>query len=392
MPLLGAAVFPYRQEGKNKMRKWLLLMSACLCLGLCLPMPVPAAAEDAPVFFSYSLSPVSAAGEGQVRLDVKAVPTEVTAAGFRLRIQYDENLLDFLGTETSGAVKSGTMRTGGGSGLVSCVYVCNTDRGAAPRLSGTIASFLFQVAAGAPTGKTALEIAADQICDYDGNPLEAGGARKTLSLSLVPSVSPEASLTALKPSAGCLKPDFSPKIYFYTLQVGSETGAVEFQADAAQKGTVRVNRRTLNGAGRETEITVTVTSADRTRSAQYFITVDRAEKTAAASASAAETARKAGARSSGAAAKPVKLRKTGGTVSRRKSGSGNARDLSEREASLDQAAAQPEEARQESAGDRTLVVVGDRMPSFFTGMLAAVLCAVVGIAISLWLPIRLKRP
>lgn len=371
------------------MKKRRFPIVVCLCCLLARFLPMPAAADSA-VYFSYSLDPVSASAEELVRLNVKAFKTEETAAGFRLKIQYDEDKLDYLSTETAGAVKSGTMQTNGSSGLVSCVYVCDTGNGYAPKLSGTIASFVFQVAADAKAGNTALTVSADQICDYDGNPLDTDDAEEKLNLKILPVFSSEASLTALTPSAGTLEPDFSPSVHNYSLAVGSEIGTVEFQAKAADGGTVAASRKTLNGAGKETRITVTVTSADRAQTAQYLVAVQRAAKGEKA---VSVTKGKAGDEGPGAEVKnsvsPADY--SGGTQGAEGPGSRGQPAETAQAAGSPQSSAAPEGEKQESAGDRTLVLVGDRMPSFFTGMLAAALCITVGIALSLWLPIR-RRP
>ncbi|OCN01533.1 hypothetical protein A7X67_18370 [Clostridium sp. W14A] len=372
------------------MEKKLCLAAAFTCFFLMRLLPASAAAAS-PTYFSYSLDPVSASGEELVRLNVTAYKTEETAAGFRLKIHYDEDKLDFISTETSGAVKSGTMQTSADSGLISSVYVCNTENGSAPRLSGTIASFLFQVAADAPTGNTALTVSADQICDYDGDSLEADNTEAKLNLKIQRSLSSEARLTELTPSAGSLEPEFAPSVRNYILKVGSDVGSVDFQTGAAGGGSVRVSRKTLNGAGKETQIAVTVTSEDRTQNAQYLITVERAAKDAAGSSITEGKAAGGGpgpSRETESAAREASGGNRSGPGS--KSSPGFAAGGAGESASGSGGDTRQSEALQ-AAGDRTLILVGDRMPTFLTGMLLAVLCALVGILLSLWLPIRRKQ-
>ena len=372
------------------MKKHRFAAAACLCCLLTRLFPVSASAGS-PVYFSYSLSRASASAEDLVRLDVKAYKTEETAAGFRLKIQYDGDRLDYVSTEAAGAVKSGTMQTNGGSGEISCVYVCNTDQGCAPKLSGTVASFVFQVAAGAKTGGTALTVDADQICGYDGSPLDADSTEKKLSLTILPPLSVQASLTALVPSSGTLEPGFSPSVHSYTLAVGSAVGSVEFQTAAAENGAVHVSRKTLNGAGKETQIAVTVTSADGKTKGQYLIAVLRAEKETAAANAAAEKNESPRAAGNAGAAKPSGGSNgvPGAEVPRLTGDEGQA--VPGQDTTGAGGANAEMGAVQNSAEDRTLVLVGDRTPSFFTGMLAAALCVTIGIAVSLWLPIR-QRP
>ena len=376
-----------------------LFLLFCLCALWANLVSVPAAA-DTTTYFSYSLEPASASGGELVRLNVQAYETEETAAGFRLRVQYDQDKLEFLGTETDGAIKSGTMRTSDSSGLIYSVYVCNTEKGYAPRLSGTIVSFLFQVSAQVKPRKTVLSISADQICDYDGHPLEANRAEDQLSLKILSPLSPKASLTELRPSVGTLDPEFSPSVCHYSLAVDSGVNSVDFQTAAAEGGNVRVCRKTLNAAGQQTQIVITVTSADRTETAEYLVTVRRAAKDSGTSASSQKSRRKsAGAGepllSSGRASRTAS---GGGAGTHRRQGKGQTkkRPLSpDGESGLNfqgtAGTAMQTKSPQQTSSEKPLVLVGDRMPSFFTGILAAALCVTVGIAISLWLPIH-RRP
>ena len=385
MPLFGTAVFRSRPERGYEMRRGRRLVSACLCALLAGCLPAPAAAQTQP-YFSFRMDPDTASCGEPVRLQVQAYRTETTAAGFRLRIDFDEDALEFLGTETSGAVKSGTMYTGGGSGEVTCVYVCNPDKGYAPELSGTIASFLFQVEPDAPAGKTALTVATDQVCDYDGDPLEADGEEK-FSLKLVPAPSSEAYLTSLKPSSGALEPEFSPSVHEYALPVGSGTDTVEFAAEAAESGTAKVSRKTLNGAGKQTPIVVTVTSEDKTETAQYLVTVEREAKPAG-------PAPAAGTQRTETDGSPVSSGGGAGRAEQRSAEPESGEGTAGRTVAVVES--QPPSAGGQAAQQtelRPLVLVGDRMPSFLTGMLAAALCVAVGVILSLWLPIRpRKRP
>jgi len=73
-----------------------------------------------------------------------------------------------------------------------------------------------------------------------------------------------------------LKPDFSPEILNYTLQVPYDKKEIEFSAEANDPTcTVTINRKTLQKAGTPTSVTVTVTSADKKAKKIYEVTVNR---------------------------------------------------------------------------------------------------------------------
>jgi hypothetical protein len=396
MPL-AVWLFFYFREGLH-MNQRRLFKIACLFF-LCAAVLTSPAAASSQTYFSYSLDPASAAQEEMVRLNVTAYKTETTAAGFRLRVYYDEDSLEYISTETSSTVKSGTMQTNCSSGYLNCVYVCNPEKGYAPKLSGTVASFLFQIKSNAHPGNTALTVTADQICDYEGNLLDANNTEKKLILKIPEPLSSEARLTELTPSAGTLIPDFSPSVFNYTLVVSSEINAVNFKTAAADGGTVQISRSTLNGAGKETPITVTVTSEDQTQTAKYMITVQR-ERTEETTDSSAAQAKKADDSQPKYIQEAEDAKKTSSNHSSRTFENNDNEQatrptaVNHAQVSLAQssAAEQTGQNQPQQNTDNTLVVIGDRMPSFFTGMLAAALCITVGIAVSLWFPIRLRKP
>ena len=378
------------------------LATALICLPF-LFLRLPASAAERPAaYFSFHMDPASVSGGEVARLEVEAYRTEITAAGFRIQVSFDEDKLAFLGTETSGAVKSGTMRTNGSSGQITCVYVCNADKGYAPQLSGTVASFLFQAEPDAAEEETTLTVETDQICDYDGSPLETDRGSAELELKLSPALSSKARLTALEPSAGTLVPEFSPSATEYCLSVGSGVGSVEFRADAAEGGAVRVSRKTLNAAGKETQIVVTVTSADRSETAQYLVHVERMPKEtapAAVSDRPEKTSERADDSSpeNGRSRPPAEIENKE-TAAQKKpaAGTGDKGDGPEEREDADAAPSaaplQIAEAPRETEENRTtLILTGDRMPSYLVGMLACALCVTVGSAVSLWLPIRSKK-
>ena len=372
---------------------------ACLCLLLVGMLPVLSAARS-PAYFSYSLDSDSVMQGEAVRLNVTAYKTEDTAAGFRLKVSYDEDVLNYISTETSGAIKSGTMHTSCSSGLISCVYVCNPEKGYAPKLSGQVVSFVFEVGENAKQDSTALTVSADQICDYDGNPLDADNTEKKLNLKILSSPSSEAYLLNLKPSVGTLEPEFSASVHTYQLHVGSDVDKVTFEADAADFGTARANRTTLYRAGTETPITVTVTSEDKTQTSQYLIQVQREERMQSSSSAGASNS--ADHEEQALSEEPISSEhenspQSNSSVSSQTHGESYAdgqKQFTPEETVFSEQhsiAMNSESAQLDQDEDRTLILVGDRMPSFFTGMFAAVLCITVGIIISLWLPIRFRR-
>ncbi len=380
----------------------IVLLAALLGVGVPAAGAASAAGEDPA--FSFRLDRQSAPGSGLLRLRMEAGSAGGAAAGFRVRLQYDDSALQFLEAAPAARLGEDTVRVNGDSDPVYAVYVCDVKGKSAPKLSGTVMTFTFQVKNGAGAGSAFFRADVDEICDFDGAPL-APDVSSVLELETEPALSGEAYLTALEPSVGELEPEFDPDILEYRLAVDAAVNSVVFRADAAEGGKAVVSRRTLHAAGSETEIAVTVTSADGSAEARYVVTVERAPKPPASSAPSSRPV-------SGAAGRPPKpppeeepaASETagGGFLSdpepgpvpgarpvsgARPAASGTDEPFPAAAPREEGEAVSPAEKKTEPAAARAgdLVVVGDRMPAYLVGMLAAGFCIMTGIALHLWL-------
>jgi hypothetical protein len=354
--------------------------------------PLNARAETVP-YFTFSLNQEIVSSGDLVKLQINANRTADTAAGFRMRVGYDDKILSFVRTETSSQIKSGTMATNSNANPILSVYVCNTDAASAPELSGNIISFVFKVKEGAPNGTTNLEAHIDQICNYQAQQLNLDyDENMPLTVKQPVGKSDEAYLNALVPSVGKLEPEFSSDVYEYTLEVDYDVRSVEFTADAGKNGTVKINRKSLGKAGSKTNIIATVTSEDKKNKAQYIITVSRA---------AAPEEVETDARDKTVAEKTSsKNQKTASSVSARRASSGKTSksvgtagytSQTMETGQIDngkETQAQPVYA---GGSGRNIILVGNQMPVFVTGLLAALLCILVGMFLTFWLKLEKKR-
>lgn len=387
------------------MRRRFMAALLLLFLAVFFWQPAGAKAETAP-YFTFSLDRADASSGDLVRVQVQARDSEDPAAGFRARVFYDADSLSFAGTESSAKIQSGTLETNSVSDPVCCVYVCNTDKNSAPALSGNILTFVFQVRAGAKSGESTVTADIDQICGYSGGVLEPD-CSGTMQLQIGSGSSSQAELGDLEPSVGRLFPSFSPDDFEYELWVASSVNSVTFDADAVGGGRVKISRKSLHAAGSDTDITITVTSEDGNSKTDYMVTVHR-EAPTPSSKEESRPAASSKPTGSGRATKPSSARPApaAGTVSPRGKNVSSGPDAGSTAASRAESVESMEPEAVPTAGFSTaqaqapasestvrVVLVQDQMPSFFTGMLAAVLCAVAGIALSLWLsPGRAKRP
>ena len=385
---------------KGKFRL-LAALAACAVLmwAMCAGFPQPALAASPS--FSFQTGGKAAEAGGTVSLAVR-VGVGSGVAGFRLRVSYDPTVLRFAGVSPSPQIAAGTLQTNTASNPVCSVYVCNVDLGYAPPLSGTVVTYDFRVLADAPAGPTDMCACVDETCDYAAQDL-ALDACETITLSVSAAPSAEARLTALRPSAGELFPEFSPDRFSYGLPVGSEVASVVFEADASEGAAVTVSRKSLSAPGTDTPITITVTAENRKTKAVYLVTVSRAGSGGKKSSPLPSSAAKAAPKEKSKSASAVKPPSTG------KKSVSSSRRVSKAAAESALAAAKQGKHASSSAAVRTagggassgwgtastavpasvstvpLTVVQDRLPTYLIGMLAAGFCMVTGVLLSLWL-------
>ena len=386
------------------------ILVTALFLVFIFPFYVSALSSADGEYFSYSLSTTKAVPNDIIKLYINANKKDITAAGFRLKITYDESILKYIGTETSSLIKNGTMRTNDSESPIYSVYVCNTDKSSAPKLYGNIICYVFQVKSAADAGKTAITAAADQICDYDGNQLKAN-CDGTLCVNINEASSDEAYLTQLEPLSGSLTPVFSSEIHDYTMDVPYSVSSVEFQSSAGDGGSVKINRKTLYAAGKSTVITATVTSADKQNKTQYIVTVRRKAKPQSSSSASlprqsssapqtsgtgktsvgSKTKRKTKSGSSTGAGK-TKSNSSAGTkkikyknTSSPEYTSGYEDEYTENTYGAEELALSSAGAAASAATPRNIYITANGMPAYMGGMLITIICIMCGIFLNLWL-------
>lgn len=255
------------------------LCLAALLLILLLPMPaVSARAQDC---FAVETAESAMAGQ-EIRVAV-FMEDGADLAGFRASIAYDAGKLAFQRVELAGWLPKADYYTdSSSSGVVRSVYAADLSGGKAVAGTGAVAVYLFK-ALPAP-GKARITVTIDQA--YDGAVHPVGGSFSSVHEVEISNIPPAGvRLLALEPSAGALQPPFSPECFSYELSVGSDVSTVEFQAQAAGGCTVKASRKKLSAAGKETNISITVLSADKKDKAVYQILVRRAANGPAGTAS-----------------------------------------------------------------------------------------------------------
>ncbi len=316
----------------------------------------PAAAADVPYFTFYADKSVVVAND-EVRIKVNANENDLAEniAAFRVIVHFDSSKMTIKRADTSSQVQQDAFQYHVQGDDIIGIYAC--DGKTAPKLFGDCITFVFSVQEGATVGETIVAAQIDQMVDWGIHKLSTVCSGE-VKLQIAPPLSPKALLASLEPLQGTLEPSFSPNIAAYHLNLPSSVTTIEFHASAAEGGIVSINRKTLGKAGTNTIITITVTSADKKSKSQYFVTVSRAAKlTAEASGSQGRT----------------------GSVSSDISSKKQAVQSGTRSASALSAVSAPQTKEAANQGDRNLYIVGNQMPAYMVGMLAAGLCMLVGI-------------
>lgn len=219
----------------------------------------------------------ASAGRGdtwQVTVRFHDLPKEKIAA-FRLRVAYDERYLTLEKISPGDGAPSGSFDSYLQSAGAAAVYA-SPERFVSGK-DGVCCVCRFSVQEDAPAGSTRITVTADQLADDKKEKL-SGTCSTAKTLEIQRRFSSRALLQSLKPSAGELVPAFSPEITEYTLDVPYDVTQLQFDAEAKDNGTVRVNRKNLKKPGEPTVFILTVTSEDGKEKTEYIVTATRGAK------------------------------------------------------------------------------------------------------------------
>lgn len=254
--------------------KRLFFPTAVILWILVLLSAVPvSAAETLSLHLTPSGSQVHPEQTCQISLSLRGDPQQ-NLAGAQLSVEYDESRLTLQRILTPSSISSRDFKVSlQGS---SAVGIYATATSGIP-CDAEFATLVFKVNEDAPPGSAQVDAAMDSLIN---SRLERvpGTLQAAVTLSVAEPISARAFLERLVPSAGTLEPAFSPEHTEYTMTVPYEVESLQFELEAGEQGSARVNRKNLNRAGTPTVFTVTVTAADGKTKQDYTITVHRLEQ------------------------------------------------------------------------------------------------------------------
>ena len=196
-------------------------------------------------------------------------------AAFRVDVEFDPEVFQFVRFQSSEAVTQGTVTTLESSGKVAGVY---TAPGDGPYMTeGESITLRFRVMEEAPSGSCFLYVSLYEIATPEPEPVSEN-VDVSLSFRVPEPLSSDARLLSLVPDHGTLEPDFDPDQFVYYVTVPYEVDTMTFIAEPVAGALCRVNRKNLGAGGSDTIFTITVTAEDGETKNIYQVTVHRQEK------------------------------------------------------------------------------------------------------------------
>jgi hypothetical protein len=281
-----------------------------------------------------------------------------TLSAFRLELNYDESRLEYQGLIPSEGVGNDNYRAREEAGKIIVVFLAEKN-GIVVNKDASLVSFRFTVREDAPTGLAELNLVGDGFADESVHEIPVDG-EDAVSANILPKPTYSCRLRALEADHGTLEPHFRPDLYSYHISVPAEVKTIEFFAAAQDpEATVRVSRKTLEKAGSDTLIRITVTASQGGSRQVYEVTVSRAARASSTSGNLSGTASRSG-------KTPSASSKSTGTTSREVSEASHFNGISERESSY--SVLEDSETSPKSG----IILQENRFSPFLTGIL---LCA-----------------
>lgn len=236
------------------------------------------AENDCNVYMKLSEEKIMPGEDLVANLFVKA-NVSINIAAFRIKVYYDNSKIEFKGVEPGINTDSSEFKYYDKNNLLTLLYLEST--GGVNLESGDefkFVGFKFKVLDDSELGSTKLDIDLDDMINYDLKQISKNKINPISFEIFVPEPS-KCRLSNLEVSSGMLVPNFDPSITDYKLSVPYEDKSVEVYATPENDtDTVKVNRKTLGGAGSNTDVKVTVTSSDGKNKLIYKINVYRGLK------------------------------------------------------------------------------------------------------------------
>lgn len=218
-------------------------------------------------------------------VDVFIEPSaNVNISTFLLKLNFDSSKLKYTGIYSN--YNTDNFKTYLNGDLLQIIYLTNENGIDIDQGSSTLLLELnFKVLSNATSGVSGISGSIEGLANYDAERLFVSTFEGTdISISQVPAA--DCNLSALSAEIYKLTPDFDPLITKYNVSVPSSKSSIDISATASDpEAAVKISRKTLNAAGKSTDIVVTVTGSDKKSKKAYTVTVLRSDEAYKASVS-----------------------------------------------------------------------------------------------------------
>lgn len=260
------------------------LCVSLICAVLFSFVPNLSAGAGVSVSLKSSQASVDAGSEFQYAVALSCNEAREIAA-FRLTLTFDSSMAEFKGIEPSKLTDATQFDYNNAeinetsNNQLTIVFLSEDE--AVPLKKGASEAIFylrFRASESLTPGKFPLKAEMDGIADENVNELPCNEI-KIDDIEITAKQLPDCTLSSLSIEGVTLEPEFSPNVYEYTVSVPYETDRLEISATPSDENAkVTISRKTLEKAGTPTNISVTVTAADKRMKIIYKITVNRQEK------------------------------------------------------------------------------------------------------------------
>ena len=231
--------------------------------------------ENSANFYLESNSTNPVPGE-DFSINLNLQPTEdMNISVFRIKLKFDSTLLKYKGMYSK--YDSNDFKAYLNQNDLTIIFL-TSEKGInlKKNTEDTLLELSFKVLFDAREGISKFSANIDSIASYNEERVPLAKSNINTRINIEKNPESDCDLKYLSAENYSLTPKFSKNIKSYSVTVPSNKSSIEITAIANDPGAkVKVNRRTLNFAGKTTDIKVTVSSADRKSRKIYTINVKR---------------------------------------------------------------------------------------------------------------------
>lgn len=265
----------------NLLRYFKFISCFCLCSAFVF------SANRANLLFAYSDetlaisivcdNPYPVSGE-EITFSLNFLPSEsINVSAYRLKVRFDSSKLSYKGlfsyTNNDG-FKSYTKDND-----LTVLFV--TSENGINLRAGSVQTMLelnFKVLSSCDIGASEISAVVDGLCDYEAEAIPLPHI-DPVTINVVQTGDANCDLATLSLDDYVITPAFSADITAYSVDVPYSKSTIEFNAAPLDDtANVKANRKTLKSAGTTTDVSLTVTSADKKSKKVYTVKVNRLSK------------------------------------------------------------------------------------------------------------------